>query len=223
MNKVIFIIALAILASTGISAQNIFFPTKEGMTLVYANLNAKGKADSYTRQIVKKVEGSGSNMSISYVAQALDKNQKRLGDMEMLYTVGVRNGVMEWDLKNFAAPGTEGVVQIEGDKLLIPTSVSPGDKLKDVHFTMTVSLGFKIKTEVVLTEQECLAVENITVPAGTFKCYKMTQISTVTAMRRSITTKNLNWYAPGIGSIQSETYNDKGKLQSSIQLQSLEE
>jgi hypothetical protein len=223
MKKIFFIAALAVFALSGMSAQNVFFPTKEGMTLVHANLNAKGKTESYTRQIVRKVEGGGSNMSISYIVQPLDKNQKRAGDIEVAYTVGVHNGMMEWDLKNFAAPGTEGVVQIEGDRLQIPTSIAPGDKLSDVHFTMTVNLGFKIKTEVALTEQECLAVETITVPAGTFKCYKMTQTSTATAMRRSITTKAINWYAPGIGSVKSETFDGKGKLQSIVQLQSLED
>lgn len=190
---------------------------------MYANLNAKGKVDSYTRQTISKVEGSANNMSISYVAQPLDKKQQPLGDIQVPYTIKVRNGFMEWDMKSFASPGTEGLVEFEGDQMRMPTSIAPGDKLSDLHFIMTVTIGFKIKTEVAITEQECLGIEEVSVPAGTFKCHKMTQTSTATAMRRSITTKTVSWYAPGIGSVKSETFNDKGKLQTVVQLQSVEE
>ena len=222
--KRLVLISLVVMTVVGVSAQNIFFPSKEGMVLVYANLNAKGKADSYTRQVIKQVEGSGNNLSISYVAQILDKNRKPIGNnpVEVPYTVTVTNGVVEWDMKSYAAPGTESLIEIEGDKLRIPSTLSPGEKLDDAKFTLTVNMGFKIRTEVSLTEQECLAIEDVTVPAGTFKCHKVTQTNAATAMRKTVTTKTVTWYAPGIGTVKSETFNDKGKLQTSTELHAIE-
>jgi hypothetical protein len=79
-------------------------------------------------------------------------------------------------------------------------------------------MGLKIRTEISLTDQQCLAIEDVIVPAGTFKCHKVTQTSTATVMRRTIITKTISWYAPNIGTVKSETYDDKNKLQSSIEL-----
>ena len=225
MKKLVAVVILVVTAIGGIFAQDLFFPTKEGLTLLYANLNAKGKVESYVRQTIRKVEGSGNNLSISYVGQTLDKDQKQIGDspLEIPFTVTIANGVVEWDMKSFAAPGTEGFITIEGDKLRIPSTLSPGDKLDDAKFTMTMNMGFKIKTEISITEQQCLAIENVTVPAGTFKCHKVTQTSAATVMRKTTTTKSISWYAPGIGTVKSETYDAKGKLQSSMELHAVGE
>jgi len=223
MKKLLIIIVSVIMTTGGVTAQNIFFPTKQGLSLVYANLGANGKVSSYTRQTIRQVNGSGGNMSITYVSQVLDKNRKPANDLEVPLTINVTNGVVEWDMKIFATPGTDGIIEIEGDKLRIPSSLSPGDKLDDVQFTMTLNMGIRIRTEISLTEQECLAIEDVTVPAGTFKCHKVTQTSTTTVMRRTTTAKTVSWYAPGIGTVKSENYNDKGKLQSSIELHELDE
>ena len=223
MRKIVIIIVAIVMTVGGVSAQNYFFPSKEGLTLLYANLDAKGKADSYTRQTIRKVEGSGNNLTISYVGQALDKNRKPVSELEIPFTVTITNGVVEWDMKAFAAPGTEGFIEIEGDKFRIPSSLSPGDKLDDVKYTVTLNMGIKIRTEVSLTEQQCLAIEDVTVPAGTFKCHKLTQTSAATAMRRTTTSKTISWYAPNIGTVKSESYDAKGKLQSSMELHAVGE
>ena len=216
----LFLMTALIAISAGAYAQNVFFPTKAGMVLTYVQNDAKGKAVNYTLLTITNVEGSGNNMTISYVGQVLDKNRKQVSDqpIEIPYTVTISNGVVEWDMKSFAAPGTESFIEIEGDKLRIPPTLSPGDKLNDAKFTMTIKMGIKIKTEISLTDHECLAIEDVTVPAGTFKCHKVTQTSAATALRRTTTTKTISWYTPGIGTVKSETYDSKNKLLSSQEL-----
>ena len=215
-------IVISVVMTAGVFAQDMFFPSREGLSLLYANIDAKGKINNYTRLTIKKVEGSGSNFSISYVGQVLDKNNNPANDIEIPYTVTVVNGVVEWDMKSFAAPGTEAFIEIEGDKIRIPSSLAPGDKLDDVRFTMTLNMGIRIRTEISLTEQQCLAIEDVTVPAGTFRCHKLTQTSSATVMRRTSITKTVSWYAAGIGTVKSETYDDKNKLQSSTVLHAIE-
>jgi len=223
--KQIFFVAITfmLVCSLTAQAQEIFFPTKAGIVLTYVNKDAKAKVSGYVRQTIKTVEGSGDNFSITYAGEALDSKEKPIGDqqMEILYTVTINNGVVEFDMKTFAAPGTEGFITIEGDKLRIPKTLSPGDKLDDAKFTMTINMGFKIKTEVALTDQQCLAIEDVTVPAGTFKCRKVTQTSTATVLRKTTETKTVAWYAPGIGTVKNETYDAKGKLTGSMELMDL--
>jgi hypothetical protein len=114
-----------VIAVGGVSAQNLLFPTKVGLTLDYANLNARGNVENFTRQTIKNVEGSGDNLTVSYVSQVLDKNRKPISDppLEISYTVVITNGVVEWDMKSYATAGTESFLQIEGDKLLIPSTM----------------------------------------------------------------------------------------------------
>ena len=54
MKRLIIIVVSVVMTVGSISAQNIFFANKEGMKLYYANLNAKGKVDSYSLQTIKK-------------------------------------------------------------------------------------------------------------------------------------------------------------------------
>jgi hypothetical protein len=220
--KRLIILIISVVMTVGAFAQDIFFPLKEGLKLLYANLDDRGRVSSYSQQTISKVEGSGNNYSITYLGQVLDKNRKPTSELEIPFTITVVNGVVEWDMKVFAAPGTEGFIQVEGDKIRIPSSLAPGVKLEDVNFTITLNMGVRIRTEMSLTDQQCIAIENVTVPAGTFRCYKLTQTSTVTVMRRTTTTKTISWYALGIGTVKSETYNDKDKLQSSVELHAVE-
>jgi len=223
MKKTITLLILSAATTLGAFAQNMFFPSKEGTSMLYANLDAKGKIENYTQQTVKKVEGSGSNLTISYVSQVLDKNREPIaeGIDEIPLTITIKDGVVEWDMRTFATSELNEFIEIEGDKLRIPTKLSPGDKWDDVKFTVTISMGIKIRTSMALTDQQCLAIEEITVPAGTFKCHKITQTSTATVMRRNTTTTTVTWYAEGIGMIKSETFDAKGKLQNSMMLQEL--
>jgi len=222
MKKKVLLLISVVLTVTGVSAQNMFFLTKEGVTLEYANLNNKGNADTYTRMTIQNVEGTGNNLTVNYISTVLDKNRKPVGSIEVPYVVTIVNGVVEMDMSSYGPADTKGVFEIEGDKFRIPSNLSPGDKLDDVNFTVTVSMVIKIRTEISLSEQECLAIEEITVPAGTFKCHKLTQTNTTTAMRKKMVTKSISWYADGIGMIKSETYDAKNKLTTSTVLQSME-
>jgi hypothetical protein len=65
-----------------------------------------------------------------------------------------------------------------------------------------------------MTEGKCLSVENITVPAGTFKCFQITRTITTNTMGTNTVTRTVSWYAPDIGTVKTENYDDKGKLTS---------
>jgi len=70
----------------------------------------------------------------------------------------------------------------------------------------------KMSTVIKVTDGKCLAIEDVKVPAGTFKCHKITQKYTTTAMGINNVSTVVEWLAPGIGQVKSETYDDKNKL-----------
>ena len=215
----IFIFTLA----TGTYAQNTFFPTKAGTVLTYAQNNAKGKTESHSRLTIRIVDGSGSNMTISYLMESLDKDRKPLSPpMELPCTVVVKDGVMYLDMNQMFAGQMKDMqvkMEVTGVPMELPNNMEPGQSLKDAEMTMTIDMGImKMRTVMKMTNGKCLAIEDVTVPAGTFKCHKITQTVTTTIMKRDVTTTTVSWYAPGIGTVKTESYDAKEKLQGSTEL-----
>jgi hypothetical protein len=73
-----------------------------------------------------------------------------------------------------------------------------------------------------VTNRKVEAKETITVPAGTFECYKITgntHMETATfGLKVPIEMKTIEYFAPGVGLVKSITYNKNDKLQGSTAL-----
>ena len=218
-----FIAILAVAMATGAYAQNTFFPSKAGIVLTYVQKNAKGKAESHSRTTIKDVEGSGSNMTISYLMESLDKDRKPLNPpVEIPCTVIIKDDVMILDMNQMFVGQMKDMqlkMDITGVPMELPSNMSPGQSLKDADMTMTLDMGImKMKTVIKMTDGKCLAIEDVTVPAGTFKCHKITQTVTTTIMRKDVVSRTVSWYVIGIGTVKTESYDAKDKLQSSTEL-----
>ncbi len=226
MKQIIIICWIAFTAQM-LCAQNTFFPTKAGTIQVYAQKNSKGKIESYSKQTVKDVQGADNNMVISYVMEPLDKDQKSANPpVEIPCKITIKDGVMILDMTEMFAnmqkdQQVKDIAQMEitGVPMEIRSDLQPGQSLKDANMSMTMNLGImKMTTAMNFTEGKCLAIEDITVPAGTFKCHKITQKCTTTVMKRNIVSKTVSWYSVGIGTVKTESYDDKDKLQSNTEL-----
>ena len=216
-------VILMIASVTATHAQNTFFPTKAGMVQVYEQKNDKGKTQSYSKTSIKNVEGSGNNMTISYVTEILDKNKKSANPpVEVPCKVIIKNGVMILDMNQMFAGMQKDAglkVEITGVPMELPSNMQPGQSLKDAEMTMSIDMAImKMKTTVKMTDGKCLAIENVTVPAGTFTCHKIAQTVSTTVMGKNVVSQTVSWYAPGVGTVKSETYNGKNQLQSSMEL-----
>ena len=223
------IIVTAALLFCGMAAhgQNTFFPTRAGMSILYANKDAKGKANSYTRHTIKEVEGSGNNLTISYLMENLDKNMKPQTNQlaEIPCTVIIKDGVVILDMNEMLSQmNTTGLkAEITGVPMEIPGNLQAGQSLKDANMTLTVEAGIiKMRTDIKMTDGKCEAIEDITVAAGTFTCHKITQTITTTVMRKEVVAKSVAWYAPNIGTVKTESYDSKNKLTGIMELMSVE-
>jgi len=91
-------------------------------------------------------------------------------------------------------------MEVSGTPMELPKNLQVGQRLKDSNINMTMDLGIMKTTAVVkMTDGRCLAIENVTVSAGKFKCHKITQTVTTTAMGVNSVTRIVSWYyAPGV-------------------------
>jgi hypothetical protein len=225
--KKILMVALVAMLTTGLYAQNTLFAVKKGMVLTYRDSDAQGKTSGYSVMTIKDVKGSGRNMSITYGMLMLDNNRKTPKDSpgEQTFTVDVKDDVVFFDMNQFipAQMRQQGVkVEISGIPMELPNNLQAGQRLKDATVTMRMDLGImKMDTVVKMTDGRCLAIENVTVPAGTFRCHKITQTITSTAVGTNTVTRTVSWYAPAVGTVKTETYDNRDRLSSSSVLAEL--
>ncbi|MDR2972302.1 MAG: hypothetical protein LBU83_10295 [Bacteroidales bacterium] len=192
--------------------------------MLYVHQDSKGKVESYTRHTIKDVEGSGRNLTISYVIESFDKNMK--SQSEAPCTVIIKDDVVIFDMNQMFVDQmkvSDVKVEVTGVPMELPSDLQPGKSLKDANMTLTMDMEImKMRTDIKITDGKCEAIEKVTVQAGTFTCHKIKQTVTTTIMRKDVVASSISWYAPGIGTVKTENYNDKNKLTGSTELISID-
>lgn len=220
--KKIIITIIATIAVTSLCAQQPLCPVKEGISLTYVTKNGKGKIQSYSRQTVTSVEGSGNNLTVTYASEAMDKNRKTSSQVPVInYTYKVENGAVTIDPKailNTVSTGSPSDGTAEGTPMILPAGMKAGDMLPNCEMKMQVAF---LKISASYTEGVCEGEETITTEAGTFACVKTKFKCKSSAMGIKMEMIVHAWYAPGIGLIRQDMYNTKGKLYNSQELTEL--
>ena len=196
-----------------------FFAMKKGAVQVFASKDAKGKVTGQTRSTIKEITGARDAFAIAYASESLDAKGNptdKNNPLVLNYRIVIKDGIMYLDIKGMfgAMDGLDGV-QVSGTAMKLPTNMTEGQTLDDA--AARVRIGF-INCSAVITERKCLAIEDITVEAGTFRCYKVSQKVNVTAMGIRNEGTTLTWYAKGVGAVKTESYDRNGNLQSSQEL-----
>lgn len=223
MKKILLISTMFFIAMV-LRAQETFFPTKEGTVLTYKSFDKKDKVSTTTRYTIKKVNTNGSNIDITYLCETFDPKEKPTFKEEI--TIHQKGDKLYYDMGNFinkAAFQQNGEmpaeVEIKGGTMEINLNQKPGDVLPNASIAMSVKMGFiNMKMSSEITNRIVDTIEDITVKGGTFNCYKLSCDFNAVAMGMKTNGKNIDWYAKGIGTVKSETYDKSGKLQSRIEL-----
>ena len=196
-----------------------FFAMKKGAVQVFVSKDDRGKITSQTRNTVTEITGKKNAFAIHYESEMLDEKgipTNTENPLILKYRVVIKDGVMYLDMNGMfgAIEGLEGM-QVSGTGMKIPNSLSVGQSLEDS--SAKGKIGF-ISYSVTTTEGKCQAIEDVTVAAGTFRCYKVSQKSNSSSMGIKMETNTLTWYAKGVGTVKTETYDKKGKLLSTQEL-----
>lgn len=201
-----------------INAQETFFPTKEGMVLTYKNFDKKDKVSGITKYTIQKVNISGNDIDFTYLCEVLDNKEKLVFKEEI--TVHQKGDVLYVDMGNFlnkAAFQQEGTipaeVEVKGNNMEIPLNPTPGQTLPDANIEMAMKMGFvNMKMSADITNRKVEAIEEISVTGGSFKCYEFSGDVNSVIMGIKVQAKTIEWFAKGIGSVKTESYDKKGNL-----------
>jgi len=216
--------AVLMLLSFGINAQDCggYYPMKEGTVLGYKTYNEKGKFTGSNKQTILSKKNTAKGVDYSVRGEAWDEKDKLLSDKTL--TMRCENGKFFIDMKTLMDPSTMGdmkdmQMEVNGVDLEIPATLTVGQALPDANVNISVaSNGMVImRMYVKITNRKVAAQESVTVPAGTFDCFKLTYDIETKAMIK-ISASAAQWMAAGPGLVKTETFDKKGKLSSTQQL-----
>ena len=169
----------------------------------------------------KNISGSGDNMTATMAQDLFDaKKGDKISSSELDWKC--ENGTLHFDMKSMSLMmdnaqqmnmGDGGIsVDVTGDKLDLPSDLQVGQTLKDVAYTLKMTMsGMTLMNRTFnVKERKVEAQEDVTTPAGTFNCYKLTFLTT--SEKGGGTTKSAIWYAKDAGLVKTENYKEDGKL-----------
>jgi hypothetical protein len=215
--------------TAGIFAQDchLYYPAKENTQLEYTQYDKKGKVSGTTRQKITAVKKTAGSLEADISSEHFDAKGKSLGTIQM--KARCEAGIFYIDMKNYFNPDSKGSEQdlemtVEGGNMELPWDLKPGETLKDGDMKISFGSGGMgmMNTTISITNRKVDGVEDVTTPAGTFSCYKISyDIST--KMMITVNMKGVEWYAKDVGLVKSESYSRDGKLMGSSMLTLLKE
>lgn len=209
MKKVLLLFVM-VLGVASLFAQAPYCCTTKGTVLTYTDYDAKGKETGTTINVYKEVKViSNQDYDIS-----METTVNTGGTQTTMETnMEVRNGNAMISM----GQGSIDLTATDPELLRIPNKLAVGYKLPLGEMYVDLG-GFRVKSTI--TENEVVDREEITTPAGTFKCYVVKQTSSARVMGIKSETTIKTWYARGIGQVKTETYS-KGDLLSTSVLTSI--
>ncbi|MEQ9441178.1 MAG: hypothetical protein RIG62_19195 [Cyclobacteriaceae bacterium] len=211
-----------------------FYRMEKGSNFHLTYFDKKDKVTGKSESVVMNVKNGGEGLTATVHNKLFDKKDKLLteGEFEVI-CAGDRIKIdmdqmlqsME-QLKSMENMDTE----IETDYIMLPSDLEVGQVLPDSKATIRVKMGSgnanMMSNDIIIKNRKVAAQEEVTTPAGTFDCYKITYDTDVNmkvmGMNRTSTYGGAEWFARNVGMVKSESYNDKGDLQSYVLLTSLE-
>jgi hypothetical protein len=194
-----------------------YVPSKEGTVLSYKNYNSKDKLESRDEITVISVKDIGGETQFTLGMKTWDKKDENIHEGEFTYTC--KDGVFKISMesmmdKSMMEAYNDMEIEIKQKEIKLPSSLTAGMSLPDASMVMDVSTnGMKImsmKFDIVNRKVE--KIESITTEAGTFECAKVTSTQKMKTGFINKTYYSIDWIAEDVGSVRSESYDDKMKL-----------
>ena len=188
--------------------------------------SVKDKVTGKSLSQILSVEDNGGVLTAHIKGTAFDKKGEEITSLNFEYICD--NGVLKMDMDNFIpvdmfGSDTDIEFEMKGDYLELPKSLEIGQSLKDgmIEGKMTMEGNpamANMALAVKIFNRKVEGKEDITTPAGSFSCYKisyeMESSTKVMGMNNKVNLKGIDYLSEGVGVIKTESYNKKGNLSS---------
>ncbi len=218
--KIFFVIILALCVSGFANAQDCgFYNLSAGMVTTYQNLDAKGKVTSTVRSTCMDVNNIGGAIIYKIKSEYADAKNKNLSTKE--YTMKCEDGKFSVDMQSLVDPKSMDAfkdmeVSIDSKDLIYPSNLIGGQELPDASIKISAASGSVTLMNLVvnITNRKVVGTESVTVPAGTFECFKITY-DVETKMMFKVNASVAEYISKGVGNVKTETFDKKGNVSAS--------
>lgn len=206
------------LADNGGESCKGYMLIEKGVTLEYKDYDGKDKLVGGRSSTVTALTESAGALSVTIHSISKDAKDKVTDEGDFTFTC--QGGEIKIDMKSMMGNQMEGMedmeVTIDQTNLIYPSTFTEGQTLPDAKMTMKVSSGGMVIMTMVMdvVERKVEKFETITTPAGSYECVKLSQVNKMDMGMMKMTTKTIDWFSLGVGSVRNESYDDKGALQS---------
>lgn len=228
---------LSLLVSTTVFGQECddhFYRMEEGSTFHLTSYDKKDRVSGKQENVVMKVDKGGEGLTATIHTKMFDKKDKLLTEGE--FDVICEGSSVKIDMDQMLSSmeqlkSMEGMdTEIETDYIMLPADLEVGQDLPDSKATIKMKMGSgsanMMSNDIIIKDRKVEAKEEITTPAGTYECYKITYNTDmnmkVMGMNRTSSFSGAEWFARNIGMVKSESYDKNGELQSYMLLTKLE-
>lgn len=226
MIKKIFAFAALSLIAGAMTAQDcvFYFPSEVGTRVGYNYYSKPGKLEGTSELLVTDRRNSGGNLKLEIKATVFDTRQDTTiafdyavwcdGDNFFIDTKSLLGSMNLTELGEFKITSTD---------MELPARMTPGQQLKDASFTMEMTGPLPVTISSNITNRKVEALEQVTTPAGTFDCVKVSYDTFAKVAFIKTEGRTVEWYTPGIGIVRSEYYDKKGRVTSIHELMYVKE
>lgn len=200
------------------------YDLNEGTVFEMESFSANNKKQGRVLNKVVNFTETGNSFKATLESKIFDKKDKEAHTGE--YQMICENGVMKIDMRQFIPNESleafqDAEIEMSGDYLTFPSDLAVGQSLEDGNMNVSISASggmMNMTMETLITDRKVESKEQITTPAGTFDCYKVSyklqSATKMMGMNMAHEFRNTDWISEGVGVVRTETYNSKGKLTS---------
>ena len=212
------VFTICLISSLGFSqsACSKYYPLEEGTTFQYTNYDKKGKLSGtidYTTTNYRKENG------LEIVTMKVNtKDKKGKETVDFYYDISCDGTGISIDFKSLGNIGMlkqfENMeTEVTGTNVIIPNSLSVGQKLPDSEMKMKISMAsISMNVDVITKDRKVIGEEKMTTPAGTFNCLVLQTTTESNALGKKMSYTTKSWIAEGVGMVKQESYDDKGNM-----------
>ena len=220
------ILGATLFVATGAMAQQdcaFFFPNQEGEQITRNYYDANGNLANIIVYHVDQAYDYPSGMEVVATYTFANATGQTLTSGQMVARCNNGNFAMSMGhipSYSLALNMISADVFMMGDLMNYPdafsNSMNPGDSDEFEDGTLRIyQKGDKNnRAEVSIFDRQFVSNESVNTPAGTFYCTKVKYDMNIWTPQGTIKGYGYEWYAPNIGIVRTEQYNDKQELQS---------
>jgi hypothetical protein len=187
-----------------------YFPMNKDAMIEMTSYNEKGKAHSVNTILIKDAEKIDGGIKLLIRSDIVDDKGKPVASSD--YDAKCVNGSFLLNMKSMLTSQQleawkDMTVSMEADDIEYPIEYIVGQKLKDAHLKVTVSMsGMNMPgTTIDITNRVVAGNEPVQTPIGSFDCLKITSNIKVKSIV-AVEMKSIEWVSKGNGVIRTESY-----------------